>query len=1239
MAEPMTEQKTGAGKNGKRVWPRYALTGFLSFLALLLVIIGAGIVFLPDIVQSKARDFMAEQFDRKLTVGDISMNVFSLTMEMKDVSLSESGGNGTFASFDRLFVELSPETLTSFNPVIKQIRLTKPEVHIVRNQERVFNIADMVSYFSQTEEKKEDTGKTLFSINNIQIENGTIRADDEARDKHLLIDDLNISLPFIGNMPTDVDIFVNFGITARINKDKIELIGKSKPSRDRKGGRIGLKLERFDLPTYLGYLPFDPGFKLKSGKFSADLDIVFAKREEDKRPIYVEGSVTLDSVWLTEPDNTDVFRFSELKFDIARSDVVSRQIAIDRIGLKGSRVFVDRNAGGQWNFQRLLAGLPRKKTSQTDEAEKKKSAQAKRALTVDVRELAIDRGQVRLTDRVSGIQFDSGSITTNLGLHLDVVPDEKPRLFAGGNVMLNATGLSGLRNRATIFRLAGLKVDIGRSDVLSGHIGINHIGLKNPQVFLARDRNGQWNIGSLMKLGKGTASDSHVSSNAASGNVPLVIDLGALLIEGGQMRFSDYAYATPVQISADHFGLNVEKLTLDMNNRYLSADKVISSGTRVQMIHDLPELIARLQGKDKARVVKKAAHTASSHTGFRFRLKQAGVKGWAIHFENRHERQPVVTTVRQLDVMLENLTEAADKPVPLRFQAKVNDRGSIAVKGNVTASPLKAELDMDIGDVDIRFVQPYINDYVNLKLRQADLSVKGKLSAHQDKDGRLRGQFRGGLSIDRLAAVDQLTEQPFMSWKDLAFEGVTVDLDPLSIVVDRAKMSDMSARIILSSEGRLNLQDILRSKAGGQKSLTDSDAVRKNRARTAAMKRSGKRRKQNRKVAAAKPPFSIAIKRWQLRNGSVRFSDNFIKPRYTANIRNLRGGVRNISNDPATQSRIWMKGQVNGAPLVVSGYINPLSDSLSLNIKAQVTGMELAQFSAYTGKYLGYGIEKGKLSYKASYRISNGKLAAENSLILDQLTLGEKVKSDEATDLSIELALALLKDSDGVIDINVPIAGSLNDPEFSLGSIVGTVIMNALKKVVTAPFSFLASLNENEKELSGMTFAPGSAELTEKGVQRLERMARGLAKRPHIKLEITGRYDDVADRAGLGERVLNWKISALKRKKQSIPSFEEVSVSQAEYPALLHEVYRNESFDKPENVSDAEMEKLLAQYYARRDDNLILLANRRAEAVKNWLVLKGNLPDERIYLLASKKAEAEKDRPAHRVDFNLRWKN
>lgn len=308
--------------------------------------------------------------------------------------------------------------------------------------------------------------------------------------------------------------------------------------------------------------------------------------------------------------------------------------------------------------------------------------------------------------------------------------------------------------------------------------------------------------------------------------------------------------------------------------------------------------------------------------------------------------------------------------------------------------------------------------------------------------------------------------------------------------------------------------------------------------------------------------------------------------------------------------------------------------------------MELAQFSAYSGKYLGYGIEKGKLTYKATYKVENGMLTAENSLILDQLTLGEKVESREAISSSIELALALLKDSDGVIDLNVPISGSLNDPQFSLGNIVGKVILNTLKRIVTAPFAWLSSLSEKEKNLSGMIFEPGSSTLSKDGEKRLERLSKGLVKRPKLKLEITGMYDDVADREGLGQSTLDRKIRSLKRKKTGAQSFEEITVSQKEYPELLKEVYKSEKFDKPKELvifdkalPVPEMEKLLIRHYASTNDNLILLANKRAEAVKTWLVLKGNVPDERIYLLASKKGVAGKDKPAHRVDFNLRWKN
>ena len=185
-----------------------------------------------------------------------------------------------------------------------------------------------------------------------------------------------------------------------------------------------------------------------------------------------------------------------------------------------------------------------------------------------------------------------------------------------------------------------------------------------------------------------------------------------------------------------------------------------------------------------------------------------------------------------------------------------------------------------------------------------------------------------------------------------------------------------------------------------------------------------------------------------------------------------------------------VKGRVNGAPLVIAGSVNPLSERLSLDIRANVKGMELAQFSAYSGKYIGYGIDKGKLSFDVAYKVENDQLSAENALVLDQLTLGEKVDSESAVNLPVQLALSLLKDRNGVIDINLPIGGSLNDPEFSVGGIIFKVFVNLIQKAVTAPFSLLASIVGDTEELSWVAFDPGSYTLSESGQRKLETLGR-----------------------------------------------------------------------------------------------------------------------------------------------------
>lgn len=275
-----------------------------------------------------------------------------------------------------------------------------------------------------------------------------------------------------------------------------------------------------------------------------------------------------------------------------------------------------------------------------------------------------------------------------------------------------------------------------------------------------------------------------------------------------------------------------------------------------------------------------------------------------------------------------------DKPLAVSASAKINNRGSYLVKGNVTVSPLKADLDVDFSNIGIQFIQPYIDDYVNLSLRQADLSVKGKLLLDTSPSGALQGQFKGGAAISKFSAVDQMSKRPVINWKDLAFEGLSVNLNPLSVTIDKARMTDVVARVILLADGRLNLQNILRSKAGGQKSLTENEeqtqpatmqdggtpVAQVPNTQEQAKPLQGTSQPASQAVVLqttdiqTKPDFSLVIKKWIIRNGTVRFSDNFIKPRYTANIQNLRGAFINLSNDPKTQSRIRLRGQVNGAP-------------------------------------------------------------------------------------------------------------------------------------------------------------------------------------------------------------------------------------------------------------------------------------------------------------------------------------
>jgi flagellar motor protein MotB len=458
----------------------------------------------------------------------------------------------------------------------------------------------------------------------------------------------------------------------------------------------------------------------------------------------------------------------------------------------------------------------------------------------------------------------------------------------------------------------------------------------------------------------------------------------------------------------------------------------------------------------------------------------------------------------------------------------------------------------------------------------------------------------------------------------LAVRGIDFQLSPMKVSVDEVTLADFFSRLIVNPDGTLNMQRLAKKPDAAEAPAPKEPA------------------KEAPKESAAEPPANVRLGKIVLSNGSVNFSDFFIKPNYSVAVTGVAGSVSEMTPDKAGD--VELHGRIHQtAPLEILGRVNSLSKDLFVDMNASVKDIELPSVTPYSVKYTGYGIQKGKLSVKVAYHIENRKLAAENNVYLDQLTFGERVESPTATTLPVLFAVALMKDKNGVIDIDLPISGSLDDPEFSVGGIIMKALVNLLTKAVTAPFAFLGSLVGGGEELAYIEFAPGSSTLNAEDEGKLKTLAKALDGRPALKLEVSGRVDPDLDRDALKRAAVDREIKAAKLKDAGAKagaSIDEVAIAPDERDKYLTAAYKEAKFDRPplKDLPPAEMEKLLLANAKVADDDLRQLANARAQAAKAWLVETGSVAAERVFIVSSKTgAEGVKDpgKPT-RADFSLK---
>jgi outer membrane protein OmpA-like peptidoglycan-associated protein len=283
----------------------------------------------------------------------------------------------------------------------------------------------------------------------------------------------------------------------------------------------------------------------------------------------------------------------------------------------------------------------------------------------------------------------------------------------------------------------------------------------------------------------------------------------------------------------------------------------------------------------------------------------------------------------------------------------------------------------------------------------------------------------------------------------------------------------------------------------------------------------------------------------------------------------------------------------------------------------------------YSGKYLGYAIEKGKLSVSLKYLIDNKQLNSQNDVLIDQFTFGESIDSPDATKLPVRLAVALLRDKDGKIDLHLPVTGRTDDPQFRVGKIIIQMIVNILEKAATSPFALLEALYPGASQLNHIEFEPGRSTLTEDGKKKLSDLITIMGDRPSLSLELKGYVDTTSDRSGLVSILSERKLKAVKlkdilRQGKQASSVDDIVIDPSEYSDYLKKAYKAESFPKPstflgiaKSLPDEEMKKLIIEHISVTDDDLKALASARSQQIRDYLMESGKIDPGRIFLIES----------------------
>lgn len=1165
---------------------------------------GVAWLALPRLIATQIEEKASQALGREVTVRSVDVAPWSLAVAVHGLEVAGLPGQAPALSIERAYINASATSLLRWAPVLDAVELDQPVLRLVQQASGHWDFEDVLAKLGADPQPQDpQAGPARVALYNIQVRDGRVELNDEVAGVKHTVEALQLKLPFISTLPSQREVKVQPQLSLRLNGSEMASEAVGTPFDTHRSTQAKLAIKQFDLSPYAAYLPAGLPVRLQQGVIDADIAVAFEQTEQPT--LQLQGTtLELSDLKLQDAQGQPLAAWSKLKVQLGDTRPLQQQVRVASVVVDQPFAHIHRHADGA--FLPGQGGHEQKVEATGTEAPKEETiaAQASWKLLVDqfdikggVADWRDDVAQVGAALRLDQLQLQVRNIAWPM--HSDAQWKFQAQLQGADHVA-----------RGRVHSQGQGRIDSGQASLV-----VHQLDAQALQAYAK-----QWvklPVGGLASLTAGVAwKDGQVHAQVPS----LKIEAVAL----GQSTSPEVAWT----------GLQLRNLQLDSAAQQVHVEQIALEAPRARVQRNAQGRWMYEQWlQPVAGAPAKGKETVVSPAGKPWQVLVQDVQLAAGQVELMDESVgalPLAIKLSEVQMRMQNI-DSLKGTAQSQLSANLAERtrrgtwgkpGQLSYEGHVQLAPLFTKGRVHIQALPLQAFESYMAPHLNVHVVRALASFDGDVQFAQKPKGpqlHLQGQVKvNDVHVQTVAGDAQASHavqgpqgtaawgaEDLLRWKQLHLQGLQVDMQPAQpphIQVRGTDLRDFYARVVVLPQGRLNLQNIVKGQEEGGSEAAASPAAL-----------------DSASVSDA-PAARIDMGPIALRNGVIKFSDYFIQPNYTADLTALNGSLDAFSSQPVAQgqapalAQLTLDGVAQGtAQLHIGGAINPLAQPLALDVRAQVQGLDLPPLTPYAIKYAGHGIDKGKLSMDVRYQVQpDGQLTASNQLVLNQLTFSEPVEGAPST-LPVRLAVALLADEKGVIDLNVPLSGSLNDPEFRVAPLVFKVLGNIVRKAVTAPFSLLTGAFASGDDKSDIAFESGRSILNEPAQHHLQQLAKAMNSKPQLKLTLIGQADGNSEAP-------EWKRAKIQEWMQGPAKEGVVERTEQQKLSALKQLYRETVKDRPRNLvgmtkdlPPQEMQAMIEQAMQIPTHAWQDLATARAQTVRDYLLQQGVDP-QRVFL-------------------------